>query len=176
MKKLLSIILLSLASNCLAESLCSPNEEEVFSCDTKTKSISICAKSGNEDYNRRIRYLFGTKHKIELKFPNKDGKSPEQPFVSDFAYGPGFMSYIRFRIGAFKYFIYSDHGDDAWSESGQKMAVAFKDAGVVVFKDSVLVKQIKCASFGAELSEENIKKYGFPLEYDDLLWNSSWEP
>lgn len=175
MKKVLSIVLLSLASNSYAESLCSSQEETVFSCDTKTESISICALTNDRIQAQRIRYLFGTKRKIELNYPKRNDKSSKQHFASNYTYGPGFNSYISFRIGAFKYFVYSNHGNDVYSQTGDKMAIAFDQAGVAVFKDSALVKHIKCSP-GADLSEGKIKKYGFLREYDDFFWNSSVEP
>lgn len=176
MKAVLCIGLLFLTCNLHAQSICSPQEEIVFSCDTKTKIISICAAMSGNTQQKRIRYLFGTKKgKIELAYPARDDKSSKQHFASNYGYGPGFNSYISFRIGAFKYFVYSNHGDDAYSETGHKMAIAFDQAGVAIFKDSALVKHIKCSP-GAQLSEEIINRYGFPREYDGLFWNSSLEP
>lgn len=98
----------------VAETLCSRNEHQYFSCDIygSNKIVSICgnvdldktnSESFEADEGAYIQYRFGTKNNIELTFPNEKklsigkfyGQNIHTHFVS--------VENINFRIGQYHY-------------------------------------------------------------------------
>ena len=159
MKKLFCIFFLSCAAECHAASLCGPKEETIFSCHTKSESVSVCAQK-NGSY---VHYVFGTPRRISLNFPPKE-QYQEGSFRGYYAYGPGFQSYLSFTDGPSRYYVYSNYGDNAFSTSGEKMAVAFDESGVVVLNGLNKVANIKCHAQSPRLTEATFKRYRFPAD------------
>ena len=171
MWRLLYVFSFVLAIPSEAAPLCGPREVTIFSCLANTKTISICA-SKNQTGDSDTHYRFGTKRRVELDFPGTN-KPKIQYFKSFYSYGPGFYSYLAFDTGEFKYYTYSNYGDDAFSTSGSRMAGAFEEAGVIVFKDKKPVSHVKCTAIQNELTEGKIKEYGFPSD-DDQQFVNAW--
>ena len=170
MRRLLYVLSFVLVTPSEAASLCGSREATVFSCQAHKKIISICASKGQTG-GSYIHYLFGTKRQVELDFPGTN-KPEIQYFKSFYSYGPGFYSYLAFDTGEFKYYTYSNYGDNAFSTSGLRMASAFEEAGVVVFKDRKPVSHVKCTAINKRLTEGKIKEYGFPS--DDEPFFNAW--
>lgn len=158
--------LLAIAMPCHAASLCAPNESVVFSCAARAKIVSICSSGGTS-----TRYRFGTTKRVELSHPDQNA-SIDTTFGGSYSYGPGFSSYVTFERGSFRYYTYSNYGDDVLSETGTKMANAFEEAGVVVFEGEHPIRHIKCTKVAVRLSEASFKKYGFVIEDGEAFYEA----
>ena len=161
MKKYIFLFLISFSVDTVENTPCNSNEEIIFSCRSHDKTISICA-SNEKQY---IHYLFSNKNNLELDAPNKNHQNSKDFFRVFYAYGPGLQSYMTFKQGKFNYYIYSDYGDDSFSETGLKMSSAFDANGVVVLKDSRVVTHLKCSTVNTRLSEQSLKS--LKLKSDD---------
>ena len=98
--------------------LCSPNEEVIFSCKTtRAKIVSVCASPSLADSGGYIQYRFGTADKPELIYPSAK-RNPRQHFTSGtLTYSGGGGAYIQFRNGAYNYIVFTGIGR-GWEKDG----------------------------------------------------------
>ncbi len=166
MRTLLAAFFIPLAAQCQAGSLCNAQENTVFSCNARAKTISVCASKSKNKNDTYIHYLYKDAKRIALDFPPKE-QYDDRTFRGYFAYGPGFQSYLTFANGQFRYYVYSNYGDDSYSTTGQKMSIAFDDSGVVVLKGLHKVAHIKCSNSSTRLSAAVIRHYVIPSDEAD---------
>ena len=118
------------ASGALAEQLrairtvCDPEEEPLFICETnrKDKYIAICAVE--EEVGRRwsaVQYRFGPEDRAELVYPEDARQGASKMFFSHVEKGTVYMVSVRFRSGGFTYRIESS-GDSASDPIGNGAA------------------------------------------------------
>jgi hypothetical protein len=166
MRTLLAAFFIPLAAQCQAGSLCSAQESTVFSCNARAKTISVCASKSMDKNDAYIHYLYKDAKRITLDFPPKK-QYDNHTFRGYYAYGPGFQSYLTFANGQFRYYVYSNYGDDSYSTTGQKMSIAFDESGVVVLKGLHKVAHVKCSNSFTQLSEAVFKDYMIPSDEAD---------
>lgn len=109
-RSLLSIFFLSSVSTVFAqpvrgESLCKSDEISAFSCQVKNKWASLCVGK-DKDY---AYYAYGTKDKIEFKYPENLTNSLQKFYYQDVTHSnspndQGFA--IRFNNGAYQYVLF----------------------------------------------------------------------
>jgi hypothetical protein len=124
-----------------ARTVCDPDEQALFICETnrKDKYIAICAVE--EEVDRKwsaVQYRFGPEDRAELVYPEDAHQGASKMFFSHVADGTVYIVSIRFRSGAFTYRIESS-GDSASDPVGDGAA------GVTVTNDTgKKVADIKC--------------------------------
>jgi hypothetical protein len=95
--------------------VCDPEEQPFFICETnrKDKYIAICAVE--EEVDKRwsaVQYRFGPEDRAELVYPEDARQGASKMFFSHVTEGTVYMVSIRFRSGGFTYRIESS-GDSA---------------------------------------------------------------
>ncbi|MEM5299652.1 hypothetical protein VSR82_35775 [Burkholderia sp. JPY481] len=86
--------------------LCYPQEEVYFSCQTNGKIMSICASGNISPDNGYVQYRFGKADKMEIEFP-KNPFSPRKWFsLSDIREGSVNFSHLKFNSGHYQYVLY----------------------------------------------------------------------
>ena len=103
--------LLLFSKLCFGQEYILPNEEVIFSFETKKGKKMVLAKDKDNEY---IIYRFGTENKIELEYPEKNKESWSK--FSYFYYGkPGgpenngmYCHSVNFKIDDYSYSIYSN--------------------------------------------------------------------
>ncbi len=89
--------------------LCARGEEAVFACATGAKLVSLCASPDITANSGTLRYLFGTRAKIELAHPAA-GISPRAAFSRGVTGGTaGGADFLRFGREGVTYTLFSDH-------------------------------------------------------------------
>lgn len=97
-------------------SLCSATEEVVFGCAQGGKLISLCAASATGARGRtRLRYLYGTRARIELDV--SQAKHPDAFSSGVAALSGGGIDFVRVRNGDFAYVVYTGL-TPGWSQDG----------------------------------------------------------
>jgi hypothetical protein len=104
------VLLISLP--CFGQDYLQPNEEVILSFRTKNNKQMYLVKDKS---NRYISYRFGTKDKIELKYPASGTNSWEKFKYSSYLRGGGItnegmdLNYVYFTNGDFQYIIYQTY-------------------------------------------------------------------
>lgn len=92
-----------------AQSLCSPAEKSIFSCQVGKKTLSVCASRDLDDTKGVLLYRFGTPEKVELTYPEKPGH-PNKHFTANRLYSSAEGSLIMelgFQRGNVSYTVYT---------------------------------------------------------------------
>jgi hypothetical protein len=144
----ISTLLLSSLSFADAGNLCASNETPLFSCKTKSKTASVClAKSQSNN----VRYIFGTKSKVELEYP-APSTSAKEAFRWSRLESPGTSTILSFAINEYKYFVYSAQGNYYSSPDAPDSIKAWSKNGIAISKNGSLMKNIKCLNSSTEMS------------------------
>ena len=116
-----------------ADTHCSGQEANVFSCTTGKKIISVCASKDLSRSSGDLQYRFGPKGAPEIQVP--EAREHPEPSVKSgtLAFSGGGGAWLRFIKGEYGYVVYTATGKD-W---GAK-------EGVAVEKGDKLVANIKC--------------------------------
>ncbi|MFC3159659.1 hypothetical protein SAMN05443633_11313 [Chryseobacterium arachidis] len=122
MKKLLLIIYLLISLTFRAQHLL-PNEEVIYSFETKNGKKMTLVKDKNNKY---IQYRFGTKNKIEMEFPKERNKESWKQFTyNSYHRGGGKqnagmdLNYLLFKNNNYKYQIFRTyHAEDESFSTG----------------------------------------------------------
>lgn len=179
------IVFSMLSSHSLAATtFCNTSEVNVFSCNTKSKTISICASKDLSNTSGYLQYRFGTVRKIELQFP-KVRRHPRNKFTEGSEpYSRGAASQLSFRSGPYRYVIYDFLIGDSPQSGGHKqyMGVAImkrdaKPTGVDLdFRKSDFISVVQCRSNGRwnylHLSKARLDSPGELVHFPDSIWRT----
>lgn len=117
MRTLSSIVvslLLSITGFSYAASLCTKDEQVLFSCNTNSgrKIASLCGSATLSRREGYIQYRFGQPGKLELEFPEYKKGSQERFYYSDYVRYQVFRMSVRFENGGYRYEIYHSYEGD----------------------------------------------------------------
>lgn len=119
--------------------LCKPEEDIVFSCLlVKKKIVSLCASKDASDTAGYMQYRFGRDtSSIELEYPQKKTLAKEFFKHYSFAFPKGGAAAVSFRVGLYRYSLYSTVS-----------AFGYNGSGVIVNRgrDAIRVSFSKCIS------------------------------
>lgn len=111
-------------------------EKEVFSCQIKKKTLSICKSTNLSKDKGYIQYRYGSdSKKLDIEFP-KNTQHPKDHFLAGTQEGNGTfgnLQWIRGNRGDHSYVVYTD----TVHQSNQK-------SGVKVYRNSKLIADLKC--------------------------------
>lgn len=167
-KSILPIIILSLtlptlanAGNSVTESLCSGNEEIVFSCSHDNKTVSLCSTKNLSPSSGSITYRFGTKNKIELEYPSSK-TTPADAFKAHFeSWAKGSGSEISFVSGKYKYVVYN-------RKAVYEAVEHDNGGGVRIYKNEQPVKDMWCKQSSIQDNMwERLHDLGLPDSEDE---------
>jgi hypothetical protein len=103
----LFFILCSVAAACssASESLCSADEQVLFSCvtDHASKVLSLCASPDLTARTGTLYYRFGTPHDIALEYPKKRGGKADSFRYAHYSRFQTERSEVTFSIGKYSY-------------------------------------------------------------------------
>lgn len=117
-----------------SDSLCSAQEQTVFSCSLGKKIVSVCASTTISPTSGYIQYRFGKINAPELTFPvSTNGVDRSVIQARNLMFSGGGGSYLRFINGHINYIVYTAIGK-GWGT---------KD-GVSVIKDTKAISNLKC--------------------------------
>jgi hypothetical protein len=145
------------------QSFCTTEESIVFTCQSGTKQVSVCASRTVSPTAGYVQYRFGSigaagKAGAPLEIAHPAGQV--HPLKA--AYGTGVMfsggggAWLRFRNPPYAYVVYSGIG--RWGPNGEPTA----KEGLVVEKDGVAVAHLKCnGNSSGELGPDWLEKVGY---------------
>lgn len=134
-KSISALILFLLCSSLYANNLCQSGEVVAFSCDIRSKSVSVCV--ADED---NLVYRFGKMNATELTL-----HSPV--FFSSTGYSGGGEGRLRFPNGRYDYVVYSGITNGEWLDKATGLREKVEFAGILVLKDKHLLSDLKCTAF-----------------------------
>lgn len=150
--------------------LCAPEEIVVFSCSLpKKKIVSLCASKNAGNNTGYMQYRFGyNASSIELEYPRK--KAPAKEFFKYYssAFSKGGTAAISFRIGSYRYSLFSTAS-----------VYGYNGSGVIVNrgKDAVRVTFSQCISIPTINNETQssspffrLERLGLPDAQDDISY------
>ncbi|GGX73877.1 hypothetical protein GJV26_14090 [Massilia dura] len=137
--------------NAFAETnLCHANEEVIFSCKVKQKTVSLCFSKENHGGSKEINYRYGTdSSRVELVYPEPNEASDFQVYSADSAKTG--MAVIGFKKGRYTYSVFHT-----------RSAFGFNGSGVIVKKDQSILQTSICEekSVDANYLFYNVKTLG----------------
>lgn len=146
--KVISFLSLLMFSGSLyAENLCGNEETVSFSCNIKSKSVSVCTTKQNT-----LVYRYGKPDKIELEL-----HAPVQ--FSSTGYSGGGEGRLRFSNGRYDYIVYSGISNGDWidEEKGTREKIEF--AGIYVLKAKTLLANLKCTAYSDKSYIHNLPEH-----------------
>jgi hypothetical protein len=108
-----------------ASSHCSSDEARIFSCNTGTSVVSVCASKDLSARVGTLQYRFGPIGQPSLVFPEITARLEVVIRVGTLAFSGGGGAYIRFRRSQYAYVVY----DALIKGSGERAGVAVIHAG-----------------------------------------------
>lgn len=139
----LHLLLLPLASLAFAapDSLCGRNESPVFECNVGNKRLSICAAGDLRRDTGTLQYRFGTRERIELRYPLPAAAPSGYFLASRTTYSGGGELRIRFRNGDYDYLIFDSTTRTGFGAAGNQPVF---EAGVQVKHRGRLLATRRC--------------------------------
>lgn len=132
------------------DSLCTVQEKVVFSCHIGKKVISLCRE---QKAPQNLTYRYGPPGHLELAYPNPKINEQGKFYTSSSPLFGGGVTYITFRRGIYEYRIYSKIGRMG-SDSHQEDRIPIFEDGLVISKNSKLIKQQACEDGGEGFRED----------------------
>jgi hypothetical protein len=144
---MLAALLLGVSS-AYSASLCTEKEIVLFSCETKSRTISLCGLKGLDNSVGYLQYRFGRPSKIEIAYPELN-KLPAKVFSRNFvSWDDGSAeSVVSFASGKYIYSVYADlvfGSPDAMNKD--RSGEYGYHAGVRVTSNGKLLRDTKCVS------------------------------
>lgn len=136
-------VLSTLANMAMAENLCLPNEQIIFSCSIKTRIASLCASTPFTKDTGNMQYRFGTRSHIDFQFPPTPSEQGKHFHLSSTSYGGGGETHLSFINGGFEYIIYERTTKSEEDREGVRPTIF--SAGVFVRKGSGQTAKYKCS-------------------------------
>ncbi|MCH1919019.1 hypothetical protein L9G15_06175 [Shewanella sp. A3A] len=157
MKSILCLTgLLAACFPAFGQALCGAEDKVVFSCEIGHKNVSACLTP-----NSSVKYLYGTKDKVEL--------SLNSPVFSSAACSGGGISRLRFQNGNYSYIVYDvmcnaeSIGEGQWSKTDY--------AGLIVLNSNKVIVNNDCTGFAdgvlgvnSSLLPKNVEREKFNYE------------
>jgi hypothetical protein len=126
------------AAGAAAVTLCSAEENVVYSCSTGSRFLSVCASRNLSKNAGYLQYRFGPSGKPDLVYPETP-RHPAGLFTpGTLMFSGGGGAYFRFTKTPYVYTIFSAIGN--WGAKGRKATVQ----GVAVQKDGAEIANIPC--------------------------------
>lgn len=140
----LALLLLPLASLAFAapDSLCGSNESPVFDCGVGNKRLSICAAGDLRSNTGTLQYRFGTRERIELRYPAPAATPSGHFLASHTSYSGGGEFRIRFRNGDYDYLVFDSTTRTGFGAAGNQPLF---EAGVQVKRQGKLLATRRCS-------------------------------
>jgi hypothetical protein len=145
--KLIPVFILFSLNSVAAEktpSLCQKPETEIFNCQLKGKTLSLCGSSDFSKQSGTIQYRFGTLKTIELNYP----ENPEPPtgkFWSSVAdYSGGGESRIHFKNGGYDYIVFENTIRTSFTPDNRHNPVF--NAGLVTKQGAKILSIRRCSN------------------------------
>ena len=134
-------------------SLCTADEAILFSCPIRgrNKTLSVCGSKEITESSGYIQYRFGTKERIDLRYPEAQ-QPPLGIFTKEYSasYGSGVHSTlldasVTFSTGQHTYIIYSDWiNGSPEALNNDRRGVFGNHIGVKVYRNKKLISNLKC--------------------------------
>jgi hypothetical protein len=157
MKKVLMIALLLINTVYADSTLCSANDEVVFSCDIKQKKLSVCKHKNR----KQVIYRYGTPYKVELEIRSKPFFSSEQ-FVR-----ANYENHLRFHNKGYDYIVYSNEFLEYDRHPNDGTAHYVEHHGVYVAKENRLLVKLTCNKvYSRMLGIESVASSVFDESYN----------
>jgi hypothetical protein len=119
------VITAQLGSELSVPHLCTPYERVFFACETvNQKLISLCSDPNVSDSMAYLQYRYGTKKKIELRFPKELYQSTEKFFYAHYSRAQTDYQTLSYKIGEVYYSVFDDF--DGTSKSAVTAGVSVK--------------------------------------------------
>lgn len=157
MKRLLFIMasLLYITQPAHAGNLCTAQESVIFSGNTGSKLVSICAPQKSNGTVGDFIYRFGTTNNIEMTLPAK-GKTAAATFsTGTLSYAGGGGQYVRAANGSTEYVVYSGIGQ-GWEQAGLTVFVQGKRKAELICQQATPLQEVSLSVEGQRL--------GYPVE------------
>lgn len=150
------MILLSLSCDAAekAPSLCKKNETEIFNCQLKEKTLSLCGIGDLSKQSAALQYRFGTSTKSELVYPNASTPIEGHFWSSTAAYSGGGESRIHFKNGKFDYILFENTIRTSFGADGLHNPEF--NAGIVT-KENGKIASIRRCSNDAQILQSSLK-------------------
>jgi hypothetical protein len=140
----LLLVLSTLATLAMADTLCLPGEQIVFSCSVKMRIVSLCASTPFTKNTGDMQYRFGTRSNIEFQFPRTPSAQGKNFHLSSTSYGGGGETHLSFTNSSYEYIIYERMTKGEEDREGVRPTIF--SAGVFVRKGSKQVAKYRCNS------------------------------
>ena len=131
------VVAAEINSNLAPLTLCKPEEVIVFSCGlTKKRIVSLCASKDANNSSGYMQYRLGRDAStIELEYPRIRALAKDSFKYYTFAFPKGGTAAVSFKVGAYRYSLYSTSS-----------AFGYNGSGVIVNrgKDAIRVSFLKC--------------------------------
>ncbi|MGF1691072.1 hypothetical protein [Photobacterium kagoshimensis] len=153
-KYLLPLSFILFTANVWSGSLCRSGEVESFSCNIKSKIVSVCAKKDD-----RLIYRYGKLGAIELTLV-----SPVHFSIT--GYSGGGEGHLTFKNNAYKYVIYSRLMNGEWIDEERGVREKIEEAGVYVIKNEDILVDLKCTG----VNDDKAIRYLPPYELEEFMY------
>ena len=135
---------------------CSQDEVVIMSCCVGKKFLGLCASGDLSAEAGYLQYRFGSKNKIEFRYP-KEKKHPKGYFkLGSLMLIGGGADYVTFDNGNIRYVVYSMISNQSEKE------------GVAVYKDKKLLKDFPCASWILDINWSPVYKANLTKDDDEF--------
>lgn len=135
-------------------SLCKNTEKEVFNCQLKSKTLSLCSAGGLSKQSGTIQYRFGTLRKLELEYPNTPASPVGHFWSSAAAYSGGGESRIHFKSGTFDYILFENTIRTGFGDDG--LHYPEFNAGLVTKQNGKILSIRRCSN-DAQILQSTLK-------------------
>lgn len=145
-------------------SLCKATETEIFNCQLKGKTLSLCGAGDLSKQSGTIQYRFGTPQKLELEYPNVPISPVGHFWSSTAAYSGGGESRIHFKNGTFDYILFENTIRTAFGADGLHNPEF--NAGLVTKQNGKIISIRRCSN-DAQILQPTVKlipEEGFDYE------------
>ncbi|MEX8519743.1 MAG: hypothetical protein AB3X44_14625 [Leptothrix sp. (in: b-proteobacteria)] len=132
-------------------SLCTAQEQVLFTCMVKSKTISVCGSHGFNSESGYVQYRYGTQKKIELQYPSLVTPPKGHFWFSSTPYAGGGESRLRFINSGAQYEVFDRTIRTGFGKDG--LHYPESTAGVIVFDPGHAYKEILCTTDGTLSSE-----------------------
>lgn len=116
------------AESMKASSLCAPDEQTIWSCETANrKTVSICGSRQLDKERGYLQYRFGRPGHVELQYPQQ--REHTQTAFAYFRYTRPLVTYLglRFKINEYDYEVYDNSNEE--ERGGSEAGVTVTRAG-----------------------------------------------
>lgn len=148
-------------------SLCKATETEIFNCQLKGKTLSLCGAGDLSKQPGTMQYRFGTSQKIELEYPDAPAPPSGHFWSSTAMYSGGGEARIHFQHAAFDYILFESTIRTAFGADGRHDPEF--DAGLIIKAQGKIISLRRCSN-DASILQSSIE--AIPAEEFDYDLNA----